>query len=281
MIIDNFLFCNEYDVLEIRLNTMYDHVDRFVIVESDYTFTGIFKGYNFEKEIPRYSQFMDKIHYIKISKSPYTDPWLSEDWMRDHYKLGWQDIRSTDVLLISDCDEIIRPEALEFVKHSDFEWYGFYAPAFYFKINYLDTKPNWHYKVWARAFRNTNINPGKLKYQNPQDLPGKKSIALHHAGWHFGWLGDNEFVKNKLKSFSHSEYNTKEILDNIDIKKHITEGRDHIRPENITWTPVKLDNYFPKYILENKNKFTDYILPDNDRTVRDYWTNNILEKELL
>lgn len=43
-IIDNFLFRNEYNLLEIKLSTEYDQVDKFVIVESDYTFTGIYKG---------------------------------------------------------------------------------------------------------------------------------------------------------------------------------------------------------------------------------------------
>ena len=63
-IIDNFLFRNEYDLLEIRLRTHYKHVDQFVIVESDHTFTGIYKGFNLPKQLERYAPWKDKIRYI-------------------------------------------------------------------------------------------------------------------------------------------------------------------------------------------------------------------------
>jgi len=53
-IIDNFLFRNEYDILEIRLSILYEHVDQFTIVESDHTFTGKYKGYNLLEHKERY-----------------------------------------------------------------------------------------------------------------------------------------------------------------------------------------------------------------------------------
>lgn len=40
MIYDCFPFFNELDVLEIRLNVLYDTVDYFVITEADKTHTG-------------------------------------------------------------------------------------------------------------------------------------------------------------------------------------------------------------------------------------------------
>jgi beta-1,4-mannosyl-glycoprotein beta-1,4-N-acetylglucosaminyltransferase len=40
-VFDAILFSNEMDMLEIRLRELYDVVDKFVIVESDHTFTGI------------------------------------------------------------------------------------------------------------------------------------------------------------------------------------------------------------------------------------------------
>lgn len=40
MIYDCFLYYDEDMLLELRLNTLYEHVDKFVIVESLYTFTG-------------------------------------------------------------------------------------------------------------------------------------------------------------------------------------------------------------------------------------------------
>jgi hypothetical protein len=279
-IIDNFLFCNEYDILELRLKIVGDRVDQFNIVECDKTFTGIYKGFNLEKQLDRFAPWMDKINYIKVSDPPTGNPWAVEDWQRDQYARGWHNITDRDVMLISDCDEIIRPEAIDFIKNTNYSFYGMYMPAFYFKFNYLDTNPDWHYKVWARGFRNfKGASPGRLKYLNEHDIPGYTTIRLHHAGWHFGWLGDDEFVKKKITSFSHTEINRPEVINNVSINKHIAEGRDHFRPENVTWRGVDLDNYFPNEITENKERYAPYILPNTGNSVQHYWPHNILEIE--
>ena len=54
MIIDAFMFFNEYDILEGRLEYLYDTVDYFVIVESDITHSGQKKSLNYANNIDRY-----------------------------------------------------------------------------------------------------------------------------------------------------------------------------------------------------------------------------------
>jgi len=49
MIIDIFPFFNEFEILKIRLEELYNFVDKFVIVENNYSFRGNKKEYNFEK----------------------------------------------------------------------------------------------------------------------------------------------------------------------------------------------------------------------------------------
>ena len=39
-IIDSFLFFNEFDMLDLRLNILDEYVDEFVLVESEVGFTG-------------------------------------------------------------------------------------------------------------------------------------------------------------------------------------------------------------------------------------------------
>jgi hypothetical protein len=280
-IIDSTIFYNEFDLLELRLSEYYDHVDRFVIVESDRSFTGIYKGYNLEKHFDRYSKWADKIVYIKVvHPNQGGNAWQYEEWQRDQMTLGWSDCGADDVILVSDVDEIVRPEALQFIRNTNYDFYGLYMPAFYFKFNYMDAKPDWHYKVWGRAYRGIRLQqPHKMRYTN--SIPGARNINLHHAGWHFGWLGDEEFAKTKIKSFSHQEINRADILDNIDIDRHIAEGRDHFRPENVTWHTVDMDEYFPKTILNNREKYEQFILPDSGKIVRDFWPNEILEWEAV
>jgi len=278
-IIDTIQFSNEYDILELRLKIMGDYIDKIVIIECDKTHSGMYKGFNLEKNLDRFSQWKDKIEYVKVTNQPtHQTAMENEGWQREFAVEGWKDVADDDVILISDCDEIFRPETLEFIKNTNYNWYGLYMPAFYFKFNYLDTKPNWHYKPWGKAYRGIRTSPTRMRYMGPNEIPGTTSIGLHHAGWHFGWLGNDEFVKYKLQSTAHTEINTPETLNGINIEKHIAEGRDHFRPENVTWTGVNLDSYFPDEVLNNREKYKDLILNDTGKSVQDYWRYGILER---
>ena len=61
MLVDSFLFFQELDLLEIRLEYLYPIVDKFIIVEARQSFTGQIKGFIFEKNIKRYKKYSDKI----------------------------------------------------------------------------------------------------------------------------------------------------------------------------------------------------------------------------
>jgi hypothetical protein len=270
------MFLNEYDLLELRLSEHCNHVDKFIIVECDRTYSGIYKGFNLEKNLDRYSKWMDKIEYIKVENSaPYPRSWDTEEWQRNQMNRGWGDVQPDDVILVSDLDEIIRPETLNFIRNTDHGYYELFLPTSYFKFNYVNVKD--HYSGWAKAFRGYVCPGNSMRYSN--GVPGKSKVTLHHAGWHFGWIGNEDFIKNKIKSFSHTEYNTDNILNNINIEENIKTGRVHIYPEPNKWEIVALDDYFPKSLINNKEKYADYILPDSDKTVRQYWTKEILEIE--
>lgn len=276
-IVDSFMFHNEFDILELRLSILYDHVDRFVIVEGNHTHSGIYKGFHLEEQMERYKPWADKITYIKADGGTSPNAWDNEHWQRDQMSQGWKDLGDDDVILVTDCDEIVRPEAVDFIRKTNYGCYMLMMPAFYFKLNYLDTKPDWHYKAWGRAFRGYQTRASHMRFQ--EWVPNRPTIKLHHAGWHWGWLGDDEFVKNKMRSFAHQEWNRADLLDGVNINKHINEGRDHVRPENVTWVKVNLDDYFPKEITENKSKYSKYILSETSNSVRDYWPKQILEIE--
>jgi beta-1,4-mannosyl-glycoprotein beta-1,4-N-acetylglucosaminyltransferase len=148
--------------------------------------------------------------------------------------LAWNDLQTGDVLLISDCDEIIRPESISFIRNSSYDYYALMSPIFNFKFNYLNTSNE--YTVWPVAYRYypdvDYVPSGMRRVSNERDLFRHRfgeGILLHHAAWHFSSLGNDEFVKNKLKSFSHTEFNTSEYVDNVNIDKHIIENKNHIQ----------------------------------------------------
>ena len=72
-----------------------------------------------------------------------------------------------------------------------------------------------------------------------------------------------------------------EIDKYIDIDENIKNGRVHVNLEPGKWGRVKLDDYFPKSLIENKEQYKNYILSESetDNSVQYYWPKNILDIE--
>ena len=62
---DCFQFFNEFDLLEIRLDLLYEYVDYFVISETNRTHSNISKPFYFEENKHLFEKYMDKIIHIK------------------------------------------------------------------------------------------------------------------------------------------------------------------------------------------------------------------------
>lgn len=265
-IFDTILFWNEIDLLELRLNEHYNYVDQFVIVESDYTFTGIKKEYVLEKNIDRFNKWIDKINYIKVTNPPNTgNPWENEFWQRGQFYKGWNSLEPSDVIIISDIDEIIRPQALEYIRHTNFDVYILNMAMCYFKFNYMRSDYMWN---TTKAFRGISDHGESLRRM--ENFSGKTVKWLEHAGWHFTWLTDSdETIIKKIESFSHSELNNKEFIEKIDFKKSIGENKNHLNENMIT---VKLDEYFPKTILDNQEKYQNFVLPNSDISAFNFYS---------
>jgi beta-1,4-mannosyl-glycoprotein beta-1,4-N-acetylglucosaminyltransferase len=118
---DCFTFFDELDLLEIRLNELYDVVDRFVLVEASSTFQGVPKPLIFEQNKARFARWIDKIKHV-VCDFPDPMPRLSSKsrkkqgeraiaWDREYYQRnqilrGLADARPDDVIMVSDVDEI-------------------------------------------------------------------------------------------------------------------------------------------------------------------------------
>lgn len=274
-IVSNFTFFNEFDLLEIRLATEYDHVDQFVIVESDHTFTGLYKGYNIPTQLDRFAQWWDKVTYVQIGKSPYLDPWETEYWSRAQFYPQWQGLTKDDVVIISDLDEIVRPEALQFIRNTDYDFYRLSMPFFCYKINNLNTVGH---NPWpqVKAFRGYFLPDSNGMRLLNNGIPGGRSVELYHSGWHFSYLGGREKILEKIRSYAHTESNVPAVTDKIDVMSLINAGKCHWFPEAV-FTTVKVDDYFPAHIYNNIDKFSDYIVSGAEKTVAELIPGTIPE----
>lgn len=269
MIFDCFTFYNELDLLDIRLAELYDHVDRFVIVESNQTFTNRPKPYIFLENKDRYSQYLDKITHLAVGDMPGgPDPWVNEIHQRNKILEAVQDIEPDDTVIISDCDEILRADAVDAIRASEQTLFALRMPLYNFKFNYQRTTPG-EYIPWAMAARRgvfDEITPDSLRNMRwsfdgaPHGFVNNGCQIIEHAGWHFGYLGDREYLVDKAKSFSHQEVNTPEFIAQIDPDASIAKKTSWLQTSDERYETVELDDYFPKYLIDNKDKYQKFIL---------------------
>ena len=291
MVYDCFTFFNELDLLEIRLYTLKDVVDRFVISEASRTHTGLPKELIFAKNRERFSVFADKIEYVvvdnllseeDVSKDTYNLPWVNENRQRNALIRGLQDVHYEDIVMLSDVDEIPRPQSVLQAKKDlmggvssvrlELRSYNFY-------INYENYScPKWRLGTIAAKFG--DLIRGSLlsgvKYDRYTQESENQGVALHKlrfanpdliigdAGWHFSFLGGIDAIQRKLLAFSHSEFGSvpREILE-----ARIKNGCD-LFGRNGKFFGVPLDSSFPEFIVNHSLRFSGLIFPVDEEYLR-------------
>jgi len=267
-IYDCFTFYNEFDLLDLRIAEMYDHVDYMVLVEANHTFQNEPKHFNFKHRMKEY-EHLDKLIYIGVEDMPLSpDPWTNERHQRDSIMLALDEAADDDLIIISDIDEILRPSTIAQLRQGTSQIYGFRLPLFNFKYNYMLVTQDC-YSVWNGA-----IKKGLL--ESPEDFRRQRHTLntlgwqysdstvsiIEHAGWHFTYLGGDDFARNKIRSFAHADDNRPEVLNQIDVEESIRQGRG-IKLDNgdYLFKPVKIDDYLPITIVNNQDTYTGKVLP--------------------
>ena len=74
----------------------------------------------------------------------------------------------------------------------------------------------------------------------------------------FSFLQTPEQILNKIRSFSHGEFNN-DFINEKSIFEKISK-REDIFGRNNDLKIIDLDNSFPDYIINNKDKFSDWII---------------------
>lgn len=243
MIYDGFTFFNEFDILEIRLGILYPIVSKFILVESDHSFTGNPKPLYFLENKERFTPFLDKIVHIIHKSQRHANPWDNETDQRNAIKDGML-AKDRDVVMISDVDEIPDPKVIvEFVrKRPRIQRTG--QKLYYY---YLNCKKS---DLW----NGTVITSGQeFKATTPQKLRDHRcnsGFPLVIGGWHYSYMGGLSMIQTKLESFS-------EIQDNrfkTSIDKNIETCIDHL-----TGKPLEIENSFPEFVVKNKDKYKHLI----------------------
>ncbi len=193
MIYDCFLFFNELELLELRLKTLGEVVDCFVIVESDRSFTGNKKEFLLEKNLDRFGKY--KIIYIQVTDSPERETdWNIEEFQRNCIQRGLANAQDGDKIILSDLDEIPDPQKILGYKDT-LNPVTFELDLYYYYVNCKSERK------WCGAI----LYPYGYDGLSPQDfrILARKGInKVENGGWHYTFIGGIDNVMLKLKNLS-------------------------------------------------------------------------------
>ena len=264
-IYDCFQYFNEDHIVDLRLNILNQYVDYFVISESTKTHQGKDKKINFD--IKKFSKFRDKIKFIFadykeiINFKKHTGGESPiEQHQRNSLIKGIEDASSEDLIILSDSDEI--PDLTKLIEiNNNKKFIAFSQKMFMYKMNLQNIEEsNW---IGSKITKKKNIttmqNLRNLKFKKyPFWRFDKKNLQTIHGGWHFSFLQTPEQILKKIKSFSHGEFNIKNVNEK-NIEEKILKNQD-IFGRGITLKKIELDSSYPNYILKNKEKFSKWII---------------------
>jgi beta-1,4-mannosyl-glycoprotein beta-1,4-N-acetylglucosaminyltransferase len=208
MIIDTFLFNNEFDMLDLRIDLTKHWVDRWVVCEGNRTLSGLPKPYNLSDNIERYAHLGDRLKVIKLDVPEGWSNWDIENGQRAAIAEGYADCNDDDIVMHSDLDEILDPDRVSDIflqlERSDRP----VSCSLEMYMHRFDQKLN---RNWAG-----NVVAKKRHFQDPCKLykgvmagvgtAQKKKDRSHcvwtegNVGWHWGWMGDEGSIKSKVVS---------------------------------------------------------------------------------
>ena len=290
-IFDCFMYFDEEVVLDLRLNTLNEFVDYFVIVESIFTHKGDKRELRFDHK--KFEKYKDKIIYLVYEEQPeglvkikdqnsdhggyIINALLRENGQRNFISKGLSLADDEDFVLISDVDEIPNLKSVNF-KNYQKKIIQFRQEMFYYKFNLK--LPN---LVWTgtKACKKKNlVSPQWLRNIKDKKYPffrldtyfsKTKYISvkfIDNGGWHFSNIKSAEEIEHKLKSYLHhrefdiNPLNTEEIKNIIDRKQAIYDLKVDKRVNKIG-NGSSLENYpinkLPLYLQMNKNKYKQWI----------------------
>ncbi|MGX9354870.1 hypothetical protein ACS3SW_06825 [Roseobacteraceae bacterium S113] len=227
MIYDCFTFFNELDLLEMRLRMTHEHVDRYVIVEANTTFSGASRSFCLEQHMDRFAPWADKIDYVQVRDMPEGENhWDREFHQRDAIMRGLTEAQPDDIILISDLDEIPDVPAIT-AQLPDDRPCRLSQKLYWFFLNYRAAK-NWKWAV-ATRFAHLGDRPAYLR-------DNRVDTILEGCGWHFSYIMDETAIQTKINAFSHQEVNTAEI-NNVDHIALARAGKASLQSTDLSLKP--------------------------------------------
>ena len=263
--IDCITFFDNNFIFDFRYNVMKNYVDKFVICESLYDHRNNKKGVNFDPE-KKYINDPQILHIVVEKPFPKnTNAWQNQAIQRDYIIKKLNFAEDNDFIFFSDPDEILNPKVL---KNFDLKKkYGIFLQRFFnYKFNIFNpyespwegTKVCKKKNLKSIDFMREKVRKKNLRYKFYRFDKEKNIQIFENAGWHFNNVMSPEKISKKLKTFAHNEFSSEEFS-SVDTIRNKINAKVDLFNRNEKYEVVRIDEGFPKYLLDNLLKFKDYI----------------------
>ena len=293
-IYDCFMYFDEDVILDLRLNILNPFIDYFVIVESTFNHKGEKRKLKFD--INKYKKFENKIIYLIFDKEPsgiekvfdtdnegevsrklILNAASRENGQRNFISKGLERANEKDLILISDVDEIPNLEKINWNNLKD-QIVLFKQDMFYYKLNLRLPDLIWSgSKACRKKYLKSpqwlrNVKDKKYSFLRLDTLFSEKKYInikfINNGGWHFSNIKTAAEIEYKLKSYLHhrefdlNPISESEIEDIIKNKQAIYDLKVDKKINKIGSGNKLVEhplNKLPSYILENIDKYKDWI----------------------
>ena len=293
-IFDCFMYFDEEQILELRLNVLDEKVDFFVIVESIYNHRGDKRDLLFNKN--KFLKFSKKIIYLVSEEIPKNVEPINENEdkkekdrkyimnaiyrenaQRNLISKGIKNANKDDLIMISDVDEIPKLESLD-LKNIKNDIFIFKQYMFHYKYNLVLPNFKW---TGTKAIKKKNlISPQWLRNIKDKRYPfyridtifSKKKYTnlkvINDGGWHFTNIKTPKMIRHKFKSYLHHfEFDQTNLvesdIENFIKKKQAIYNLKVDKRGSKLGNGETLENFdikkLPIYIQHNLEKYKDWI----------------------
>ncbi|XP_030002498.1 beta-1,4-mannosyl-glycoprotein 4-beta-N-acetylglucosaminyltransferase isoform X2 [Sphaeramia orbicularis] len=279
---------HEFDLLHVRFHELAQAVDLFLVCESNFTAYGEKRPLSFLRLLLNgtYDYIRHKILYVFLDHFPdggRQDGWIADDYLRTFLTRNGMSritgVRSDDIFVINDADEIPAHEGLLFLKlfdgwtepfaiHMRKSLYGFFWKQF----GSLEVVSGCTVGMLRDVYDGDGIKlrrreyytmPGFRKYENDTGhilVQWSVGSPFHFAGWHCSWCFTPEGIYFKLVSAQNGDFPR---WGDYEDKRDLNYIRDLIRTGGWfdgslqEYPPVdpKEHMYAPKYMLEHFDRY--------------------------
>ena len=291
---DCFTFYNEFELLELRLKSLWDMVDYFVLVEADINHTNQPKPFYFAERMEEFKEFLPKIRHIPLKVNvdyKGVGDWQIENGQRNGIMYGLSDAAPDDLIFISDLDEFPAPDILQRIEKNQTPVISncpvpppladgrmlrvpcqILVPAAellkYYPITLQQTFHYYYFDWISKGGWTGTVLAKRKNLTTPQEMRNLKDAFpyIPNGGWHFSYMGGVDKIIKKMTSIVDGNElvvrSSQNLIDREYVKECMKTGKDVYGRKNIPesqFYPYDISNINLPYLQEFLKKYPYFL----------------------